>query len=124
MKRAILLVDHGSRRDDANAQLGEVAEAVRRRLPGEIVEFAHMELAEPTIAQAFARCVEQGAHQVVVHPYFLAPGRHSTEDIPSMVKKVARAHPELSATVTQPLGLDPRMSQIILDRIQAELDGL
>ena len=120
----IILVDHGSKVAEANAMLDEVVRMFRESTGAPIVEPAHMELAEPTIAQAFARCVEQGAHQVVVHPYFLAPGRHSTEDIPSMVKKVARAHPELSATVTQPLGLDPRMSQIILDRIQAELDGL
>ena len=31
MKRAILLVDHGSRRADANAQLAIVADAVRAR---------------------------------------------------------------------------------------------
>ena len=36
-----------------------------------IVEPAHMELAEPSIATAFARCVERGATTVVVFPYFL-----------------------------------------------------
>ena len=36
-----------------------------------------MELAEPSIEQAFDKCVAQGATFVVVHPYFLAPGRHS-----------------------------------------------
>ena len=62
---AVLLVDHGSRRAPANELLDEVAALVKRRLgAGSIVEPAHMEIAEPTIAQGFTRCVEQGATTV------------------------------------------------------------
>lgn len=41
-----------------------------------LVEVAHMELAEPTIEQAVARCVAAGASRVIVAPYFLSRGRH------------------------------------------------
>jgi len=34
------------------------------------------ELAEPTIKDAFGKCVQQGASRVIVSPYFLSPGRH------------------------------------------------
>ena len=37
MKRAVLLVDHGSRRPEANAQLEALAERVRERLPDRYV---------------------------------------------------------------------------------------
>ncbi len=68
-RRAILLVDHGSRRAEANALLDEVAALVKGRLGhGAIVEPAHMEIAEPTFVQAVTRCVEQGATLIVVHP--------------------------------------------------------
>jgi len=40
-----------------------------------IVQLAHMEIAEPSIDEAFARCVEQGATLVAVSPFFLSPGR-------------------------------------------------
>ena len=53
-KSGIVIVDHGSRRDESNAMLEEVArlfgERFRERF--EIVEPAHMELAEPSIAAA------------------------------------------------------------------------
>ena len=52
---------------------------------GVIVRFAHMELAEPSIDQGFADCVEAGADEVIAFPYMLSPGRHSTRDIPRMV---------------------------------------
>ncbi len=117
----IILVDHGSKRDEANMLLEDVAQLFRGTTGVGIVEIAHMELAEPTIAQAFARCIAQGARRVVVHPYFLAPGRHSTSDIPRMVAEAAAAHPGVAYSVTAPLGLDPRMTEIILARIEESL---
>jgi sirohydrochlorin ferrochelatase len=119
----IVLVDHGSKRDEANALLEDVAQLFRGISGAGIVEVAHMELAEPTIAQAVARCVAQGARRVVVHPYFLAPGRHSTTDIPHLVAEAAAQHPNVSCTVTAPLGLDPRLSEVILDRVRESLEG-
>ena len=119
----IVLVDHGSKHDEANALLEDVAQLFRGTTGAAIVEIAHMELAEPTIAQAVARCVVQGARRVIVHPYFLAPGRHSTGDIPRMVAEAAAQHPGLACKATAPLGLDPRMTDIILDRIRESLDG-
>ena len=39
--------------------------------------FIHFqELAEPSIRDAFQSCVEQGAHRIIVSPFFLSPGRH------------------------------------------------
>ncbi len=77
MKPAILLVDHGSRRPDANAQLDALAAAVRARDPERFVTVAHMELAEPSIAAGIAACVEAGASAVVVHSTTKYLGGHS-----------------------------------------------
>lgn len=117
----IILVDHGSTFDDANDMLLEVVRTFREASGIGIVEPAHMELAEPTIAQAFARCVEQGAKHVVVHPYFLSPGRHSTSDIPRIAAEAAAMHPGIEVTVTEPLGVDAQISEVILRRIQEAL---
>ncbi len=114
----IILVDHGSRFAAANDMLEEVVERFRRSSGYQIVVAAHMELAEPSIPQAFEACVRQGAKRIIVHPYFLSPGRHSTTDIPRMVAEAAAAYPELICNVTQPLGLDDEISRIILNRIQ------
>ena len=116
-RTGIILVDHGSRFAAANDMLNEVAERFRRTSGYKIVEPAHMELAEPNIPQAFEACVRQGATRVIVHPYFLSPGRHSTTDIPRMVAEAAAAYPSVTCNVTQPLGLDDEISRIILNRI-------
>jgi sirohydrochlorin ferrochelatase len=117
----IVLVDHGSTRADANDLLLKVAQMYRETTGAAIVEPAHMELAEPTIDQAFAACVAQGATHVIVHPYFLAPGRHSTEDIPRMAAEAASKFPGVSHGVSDPLGLDTRLIEVAASRIEATL---
>lgn len=117
----IILVDHGSRFAAANDMLLDVVTMFREVTGAAIVEAAHMELAEPTIEQAFARCVERGAKRVVVHPYFLSPGRHSTDDIPGMARAAAEQYPDIDVVVTEPLGVDARVAEVALLRIQEAL---
>ena len=70
-----------------------------------IVEAAHMELAEPSIAHAFDQCVGQGANRVIICPYFLFPGRHRDTDIPALASKAAEKHAGIPYIVTAPIGI-------------------
>lgn len=117
-KNALIIVDHGSKVDEANRMLEDVAGLIREKenTGFEIIEYCHMELCEPTISQAFDDCVSKGATHIVVHPYFLAPGRHSTQDIPKMVKDAADRHPEVTYSVTEPLGVHNKIIEVILER--------
>jgi sirohydrochlorin ferrochelatase len=116
--RAILLVDHGSRRPDANGLLDCVAQELSRRLPDRIVRIAHMEIAEPSVAQGIDACVEAGAREIVVHPYFLGPGYHTRESIPQLVDAAARRHPDLRVCISEPLGLHARLVDVIVERVE------
>lgn len=97
--------------------LEEMVEMIRGVVPYEIVEPAHMELAEPSIATAFDACVARGADTVVVSPYFLLPGKHWTEDIPALTAEAAERHPGVRFLVTAPLGLHPLMAQVVDSRV-------
>ena len=120
---AILLVDHGSRRAEANAQLETIARRLREREPDRIVEIAHLEIAEPTIAQGIEACVRAGAKEIVVHPYMLSPGRHSREDIPAEAAEAARAHEGVAVRVTEPLGVHEKLLDVVLARVDETLRG-
>lgn len=72
-----------------------------------------MEIAEPSIEQAFDRCVAAGAQKVVLHPFFLSPGRHVTADIPKLMNAAAERHPEVAWVVSQPLGLQELMPRVM-----------
>jgi sirohydrochlorin ferrochelatase len=115
-KTAIIIIDHGSRYPAANNALDGVVQATQHAAPNVLVVGAHMELADPTIEAAFNTCVEKGATHIIAHPYMLAPGRHAIRDIPNMVLEAAKAHPNVTVDITDPLGLHPNIIQVILDR--------
>jgi sirohydrochlorin ferrochelatase len=121
MSRAIILIDHGSQRAEANAMLEQVG-----RMLGEMtrdrVYVSHMELASPSLSEAFDAAVADGADRVFVFPYFLSPGRHSQEDIPRMCREAAAGHPDVAWHCDEPFGLDAGLCEIILGRV-ADVDG-
>ena len=116
MKKALLLIDHGSRFDAANSMLEDVAAMLRLLRPQLHISFAHMELARPTIQDGVDACIEAGARHIIAHPYMLAPGRHATKDIPEMVKDAVAKYQGIELTVTEPLGVDTLIGEVILKR--------
>lgn len=115
--KAVIVVDHGSRKREANEMMKCVANLVQTMAgPGVIVKFAHMELAEPSVDAAFAQCVADGADEVVVFPYMLSPGKHSTGDIPRMVAKAAERHPGVRYSVTEAFGVHEKLAEVVLMR--------
>ena len=115
MKRALVIVDHGSRVEAAHAHLEAIAERVRERAPDWIVRAAHMELARPGLDDAVEACVREGAEEVAVHPFFLSPGRHLTQDIPELVRAVAARHPGVRVRMTRAVGELPELIELILE---------
>lgn len=118
IRRGILLVDHGSKLAAANQLLEEVARRVRVREPELIVETAHLEIAQPDIAAGLAACIAAGANQIVVHPYFLGPGRHTTQDIPRIVEAARAEHPNADIRVSEPLGTHDKLIDVVLERVR------
>ncbi len=115
--KAILLIDHGSKRAEANHMLACMANLVQHLVGGDaVVDYAHMELAEPDIAAGFAGLVARGATEVVAFPYMLSPGRHSTSDIPNLVAEAAAAHPGVTYRMTAAFGVHEKLGELILER--------
>ena len=115
---AIVLIDHGSRRDEANLQLEELASLIRAREPQTVVETAHLEIAPPSLSDAVDACVKQGARTIVIHPYFLGPGRHTSEDIPRLVEEASARHPGIELQVSAPLGIHHKLVDVVLERVK------
>lgn len=114
----LIVVDHGSRRVESNLMLEEMVRYVAQVVDYEIVEPAHMEIAEPSIATAFHACVARGATTVVIQPYFLLPGKHWSQDIPELSAAAAADHPGVAYLVAAPFGLHPLMAEVVSARVE------
>lgn len=123
----VVIVDHGSRRQASNDMLEVFVQQFAATSPYKIIEPAHMELSEPSIATAFDKCIARGAKRIVVLPYFLLPGKHWEQDIPDLTRDAAKKHPGVEFLVGAPIGLHPMMQGVIqarLDHCMAHIAGL
>ena len=119
--KAILLIDHGSTRPEANEMLACMANLVQVMVGDRaVVRHAHMELAEPTIAQGVRACIDAGATEIVAFPYMLSPGKHAMGDIPRLVAAAAAAPPAVRVRVTPAVGVHEKLAEVVLLRAEVE----
>jgi uroporphyrin-III C-methyltransferase len=117
-RTGILVVGHGSRRQEANDDVRDVAQKIAEIGGFELVEPAFLEIEQPDVAAGFKRLVERGALQVTVHPYFLSPGRHTRGDLPRQVGDVAASFPGVRYEITEPLSAHPLVIEASIERIR------
>jgi sirohydrochlorin ferrochelatase len=120
-RTALLLIAHGSREAEANADLYHAVAELRRRGTYPVVEAAFLELAELTGEQAGIRCVEQGARRVILVPYFLSAGVHVRRDLTEIRRRLAERYPQVEFRLAAPLGRHALLVDVLADRArQAE----
>jgi len=128
----LVLAGHGSEFSSYKENVNELAAIIRKRSPFMIVRSGFMELSSPTILEAVSSAVQEGAEKLVVVPVLLANSRHTTEDIPrllGMKKGQSRGtilikEREVQVAYCNPIGADPRLAEILLDRARAALEDL
>jgi sirohydrochlorin cobaltochelatase len=107
---AYLLVVHGSRDGNYTIALADLAARCRQQLsPGALLGVACLELAEvdlPTQIRRFAaEALAANLPEIKVLPLFLAPGVHSTADIPQAIE-MARSTLPCQLTLLEAIGHD------------------
>ena len=113
---AVLLIAHGSRQAEANADLFHIADELRKRGPYAIVEPAFLELAEPTIDRGGEKCVQLGAKRVLLLPYFLSAGVHARQDLAAIRDQLAKRFGDVDFFLGEPLGTHPLLVDIVAER--------
>ena len=75
-------------------------------------------MAEPSIPDGIQQCIDAGATEVVVVPYFLSAGRHVSEDIPAEVKIKQDEHPGVRICISDYLGNAEGIIELLLGAAQ------
>jgi len=92
---ALLLVGHGSRDPDGQREFLVFATKIQQAAGPRPVVPCFLELAEPTIPQGLARCLELGYRDIAAVPVLLFAARHNKRDVPVEFDRVREHHPEL-----------------------------
>jgi sirohydrochlorin ferrochelatase len=104
----VLVVAIGSSNPGANARTAEVAPKLLAGTRWAAATTAFATRPEPSLAEAVERLRRRGARQVVVAPWFLAPGR-----LPDRVQRFAN---DAGITMAAPLGSHRLVAETVLDR--------
>jgi sirohydrochlorin ferrochelatase len=123
MSDALLLIAHGSRHDEANADLHYLADELRRSGEFVAVVASFLELAEPTIDDGGVSCAAGGAKRVVLLPYFLSAGVHVRRDLTVARDRLAARFPNVEFRLAEPLGRHPLLTRIVGERVREALEG-
>jgi len=119
--KAILLVAHGSRRPESNAEVFELARQLKSdsSINADIVGAAFLDIAEPSIPEGIRKCVDLGATSITLLPYFLNSGRHVISDIPEIVSNIRKEIPQVSIKIAPHLGESGLMTDLLMRILQS-----
>lgn len=120
MKKALVILAHGSRVPETSETVKQLAEQVKKRAKDEfeIAGYAFLQFAKPELEETVEKLIEEGATDIVVAPFFLFAGHHMQHDLPEALEEMNRKYPEVSFKTSEVIGQDPRMADIMLDQIR------
>ncbi len=118
MKKAILLLGHGSRLEAANKSLTELCRLVEKKSQTEeIIAHAYLQFASPGLVEALDSLDARQVEEVIIVPVFLYEGVHFKEDILGFLEGEVKHRPHMRLLLAPILGFDDRMAEVILDRV-------
>jgi sirohydrochlorin ferrochelatase len=123
--QTLVVAAHGSRREASNTEVRLLVQRLSESASGAfaLIEAGFLELASPSIPEAITSCIEAGADRIVVVPYFLAAGRHVSEDIPRLVETMSARHPRVMIHAADHIGASQAMPRLILEAAAAVHDA-
>jgi len=119
MKPDLVIIAHGSRREESNQEVRDLATKMQGMCGDQYqsIRAGFLELAEPLIPDVLELCIDNGSIDIHVFPYFLSAGRHVTQDVPNDVKLTQQKHPNINITMKPYLGSNDDLPLLILKQI-------
>ena len=114
-QRGIVLFAHGSRDPLWRLPIEAVAAQISARYPGTLVRCAYLEICTPTLPEAAADLIAEGALQLRVFPLFLGVGKHAREDLPLLIEHLRATHAGVSVELLPTAGEHEQMTALMAD---------
>jgi len=119
MSRGIVVLAHGSREPETSKTMETIVGKVKGLTGNDKIAMAFFQFAAPSLMDAVRSFAEEGVSEICIIPYFLFSGVHVREDIPEAVAQIKEEYPGITVHVSETLGADDRLAQIVADRVAA-----
>ena len=115
MKKALLIIDRGSREANVREELNEICSIAKRKGKYHYTDYCFLEVMPPFIEEGIKKCLENGADFITVMPYFLYPGMKLKDSVKKSAK-IGKLR-NLKFVIARPLSYHYMMTELIIDRI-------
>lgn len=116
--KAVLYICHGSRVKAGQAAALAFIEQTKSQMQAPIQEACFLELAEPSIAQGIAKCIERGATEIIAVPFLLLHAGHAKVDIPNELERAMLPYPHIPLFYGEPLGVHENLVDVMIKRMR------
>jgi len=119
MYNGIIVLAHGSREPETMKTMEEIIRMIKEKTNNSMIRAAFFQFAAPSLEESVCALIEEGISDIRIVPYFLFSGIHIREDIPKVISKLEKEFPNIKLSVSETLGADERLAEIVADRISA-----
>jgi sirohydrochlorin ferrochelatase len=116
--KTILLISHGSHSPRTKEEVIALLNKLKGKIAADILTYAFLEIEKPSIPEAIARSVKDGAGEVVLLLNFLNAGKHVDTDIPAIVEQAKQQYPDVRFTITKPVGQHEGVVDLFCDLLR------
>ena len=115
----VLLLGHGSRREEANQEWEQIWQMFCHMHPQLIVQRGYVEFFHPSLEEGVALLLQQeNIKTVIIVPLFLTTGKHLYQHIPEKIQRLEQQYSRIQFILTEHIGPDSLLLQIIEKRIR------
>ncbi len=116
-KTGILLISHGSPRDEANKAFSKLTSRIAARLNSNNILPTFFSIKRPNIMDQVGKLAEQGVKHIIMLPYFLGNGQHIRADIPAQLEKCNEQYPEIEIEFLSTLQGEPGVEDVLTEKL-------
>lgn len=126
LRRALIIMGHGSRKVTANEEFSGYARQVAAINNANAspryqhVGVAFLEFSPQTLMQACEHAVKEGCDAIDIYPVFLTLGKHVGRDIPQQVAELIERFPSVQANLLEHMGSANALPTLLLDHVQLQ----
>ena len=121
----VIIVGHGNPEKEAD-NTAYIAEELHSMIhpscSDNCIRIAYLQFMKPELPEAISDAVKDGTHKIIIHPYLLSSGYHVSKNIPDIIDKSKKDHPDVEFIYTEPLGAHIKLAEVVLERIRESTD--
>jgi sirohydrochlorin ferrochelatase len=120
LKRGILLIDRGSKEQEAADELEVICREVKKKGDYVFTDYCFLEVRPPYIEEGIKKCLKNDIDSLTIVPYFLYPGKKVKAAVTQVMKYQSTT--DVKFLVTKPMSMHMALVRLVENRIKTALE--